>query len=107
MLDLKVLRNSVETIAAQLKKRGFHFDTAFFDGLEEKRKTLQVDLQKLQNERNVRSKEVGIAKAAGKSADDALQQLKQLSDTVKLKESEFASVQAELDTFLACIPNLL
>lgn len=107
MLDLKLLRQSVDNVAAQLKKRGFHFDTALFSGLEDKRKTLQVELQRLQNERNVRSKEVGIAKSTGNNVDEALQRLKLLSDELKLREAEFSAIQAELDLFLAHVPNLL
>lgn len=107
MLDLKKLRQSVDGVAAQLKKRGFQFDVALFNRLEEQRKKLQVELQNLQNERNVRSKEVGIAKATGNNVDEALQRLKQLSDDLKVKEADFARIQEELDAFLAMVPNLL
>lgn len=107
MLDLKLLRQSALQVAALLKKRGFHFDVSVFNALEEKRKKYQVELQSLQNERNVRSKEVGIAKASGHDVETALQRLKVLSDELKLKESEFSQLQLELDRFLATVPNLL
>lgn len=106
MLDLKLIRNSIDTVASQLKKRGFVLDVVKLNALEEKRKVLQVKMQELQNERNVRSKEVGIAKATGKSIDDALKNLKDLSDSLKQKEEEFAALQVELENFLATIPNL-
>ncbi len=59
MLDPKLVRSSIDNVAAQLKKRGFVLDVAKFNALEEQRKHLQVKMQDLQNERNVRSKEVG------------------------------------------------
>ncbi len=106
MLDPKLVRGSMETVAAQLKKRGVVLDIAKFNTLEDKRKQLQVKMQDLQNERNVRSKEVGIAKASGKNVDEALKSLKELSDSLKKVEEEFAAIQVELDDYLARIPNV-
>lgn len=106
MIDPKVLRNSIDAVAAQLNKRGFVLDVAKFNNLEEQRKTLQIKMQDLQNERNVRSKEVGQAKAAGKNVEDVLKSLKDLSDSLKAAEEQFATVQVELDEFLATLPNI-
>ncbi|VVC75937.1 Serine--tRNA ligase [Aquicella siphonis] len=106
MLDPKLLRSSMDTIAARISKRGFVIDTARFNDLEERRKLLQVRMQELQNERNVRSKEVGHAKASGKNVDDVLKSLKDLSDELKSVEEQFASTQIELEDFLARIPNV-
>ena len=41
MLDAKLVRNATNDIAAQLKKRGFVFDVAKFNALEEQRKQLR------------------------------------------------------------------
>ena len=101
MLDPKLIRSSIDRVAAQLKKRGFVFDIAQFNTLEEQRKNLQVKIQALQNERNVRSKEVGQAKAQKKNVDDALKNLKELSDSLKKLEDEFSHIQVEMDDFLA------
>ncbi len=106
MLDPKLIRNDIDNIAAQLKKRGFILDTAKFNALEEQRKTLQVKMQELQNERNVKSKEVGHAKAKGQDVQPVLKSLKELSDSLKLVEDDFARVQQEMDQWLASIPNL-
>lgn len=106
MLDPKLVRSSIETVAAQLKLRGFVIDVAKFNALEDQRKHLQVKMQDLQNERNVKSKEVGFAKASGKNVDDVLKALKELSDSLKLVEEQFAHTQVELDDFLARIPNI-
>lgn len=106
MLDQKLLRQSIETIAAHLKKRGFVLDVAKYNLLEDQRKQLQMTMQELQNQRNVKSKEVGHAKATGKKVDDVMNSLKELSDTLKATEEKFAVIQLELDDFLARLPNL-
>jgi len=106
MLDPKLVRNDINEVAAQLKKRGFVVDTTKFNTLEEQRKHLQVKLQEMQNERNVRSKEVGMAKAAGKNVDEVLAKLKDVSEAIKSLEAKFAQTQTELDDFLAGLPNI-
>ncbi|HTM63343.1 MAG TPA: serine--tRNA ligase [Gammaproteobacteria bacterium] len=107
MLDPKLVRNSIDTVAAQLKKRGFVVDVAKYNELEERRKNLQIKMQDLQNERNVRSKEVGMAKASGKNVDDVLASLKELSDSLKVVEDECNVAQSEIDTFLSYFPNIV
>lgn len=106
MLDLKLIRTSFSTVAAQLKKRGIVLDVEKFNALEEQRKQLQVAIQELQNQRNIKSKEVGRAKATGNNVEEVLKSLKELSDTLKLKETQFLTIQADLEIFLAGIPNL-
>lgn len=106
MLDPKIVRSSIDTVAAQMKQRGFTIDVAKFNALEDERKQLQVKMQDLQNERNVRSKEVGIAKASGKNVEEVLKSLKELSESLKLVEEQFNSIQIALDDFLARLPNL-
>ncbi len=106
MLDPKLLRSDVKAVAAALQKRGFTLDVAQFLNLEEQRKNLQIKMQELQNERNVRSKEVGQAKASGKPSESLLHQLKELSDNIKVAEEKFGQLQTELDDFLSLIPNV-
>lgn len=106
MLDPKLVRNNIENVAALLKKRGFTLDVNAFTALEEQRKALQVDMQALQNERNVRSKEVGMAKAKGQPIEPVMASLKELSDKLKAKEEAFAKIQIDMDDFLARLPNI-
>lgn len=107
MLDPKLIRNSIDKVAHNLKKRGFILDIAKLNKLEADRKRLQVQIQELQNERNVQSKAVGKAKAQGQSVDEQLKKLKELSDALKALETEFDRVQIELDDILATLPNML
>lgn len=106
MLDPKFLRSSVEAVAQNLSKRGFAFDTSKFTHMEEQRKSFQMRMQELQNARNVRSKEVGRAKAKGEDVTHALSDLKALSDELKQTEEAFNEVQTALDELLAGLPNL-
>jgi seryl-tRNA synthetase len=106
MLDPKLIRSDLQAVADRLKKRGISLDVARLDALEEQRKSLQIKTQDLQNERNVRSKAVGQAKAAGKNVEDILKEVKDLGDSLKATEEQFNAVQAELNDYLARLPNL-
>ncbi len=56
MLDIQALRNDLDGVVSQLKKRGFEFDSAAFSALEQERKIVQTRTQELQAKRNNASK---------------------------------------------------
>ena len=47
MLDPKILRTDIDSVAEQLLRRGFQLDQDYFMNLEKQRKSLQVDTQEL------------------------------------------------------------
>jgi seryl-tRNA synthetase len=106
MLDPKLIRSDLQSVAEQLKKRGVTLDVARLNALEEKRKALQVKTQELQNERNVRSKAIGQAKAKGENVDSIMKEVSDLGQSLKTTEEEFNTVAAELNDYLARLPNL-
>ena len=107
MLDIKRLRNDLDAVAAQLKRRGFELDVAQFQALEDKRKSLQAKTQELQNERNTRSKSIGQAKSKGEDIQPLLAEVADLGDRLKAAETELATLQGEIEQIVKGIPNLL
>ena len=69
MIDPKLLRQSADDVAANLARRGFEFDTDAYLALEDRRKSLQVETEKLQSERNASAKSIGKAKASGEDIE--------------------------------------
>ncbi len=106
MLDPRLLRNELETTAAQLARRGVVLDQDKISGLETRRKELQVAAQELQNERNTRSKSIGKAKAAGEDIQPLLAEVSDLGEKLKSAEEELAAVQQELQAIVLGIPNI-
>ncbi|WP_028007825.1 serine--tRNA ligase [Solimonas flava] len=106
MLDPKLLRAQPEQVAAQLARRGFVFDLSRFNELESRRKTLQVETEQLQAERNAGSKRIGQAKARGEDASPVLADMDRIKVRLAEIESQLAALQAEFDDFLARLPNL-
>lgn len=106
MLDPKYLRNDIEQTAAQLKRRGFDLDVELFNQMEETRKSLQVRTQELQNERNVRSKSIGKAKAAGEDIQPLLAEVGKLGDELDSAKAELSDLLQKIQDFSQSIPNL-
>jgi seryl-tRNA synthetase len=107
MLDTKLLRQEVEAVTANLKRRGFEFDVGAYQGLEEQRKALQVQVEELRGERNQRSREIGRAKAAGEDVERIMHEVQTLGDALKKAETTLETVQTGLRDIYLDLPNLL
>lgn len=106
MLDPKYLRGDIHQTAEKLKRRGFELDVNSFIELEEKRKSLQVRTQELQNERNVRSKSIGKAKASGEDIAPLLAEVGKLGDELDSAKAELSVLLEEITAQAQTIPNL-
>ena len=106
MLDPKLLRNELETVAQALKTRGFELDTGAFQALEDRRKALQVETENLQAERKRKSKEIGIAKSKGEDASAILAEVDSFGAKLTECEQQLNSLQAELRDLQMGIPNI-
>lgn len=106
MLDPQLLRNSLEDTAALLKRRGYDLDTKHFSALEEQRKTLQVNAQALQAERNKKSKNIGKAKASGEDIQPLLDEVSSLGAKLEEAENALATVQDEMNSISMGLPNI-
>jgi len=107
MLDNKCFRENIGTTAKQLEKRGFTLNVDEINILEEQRKFLQTKTQTLQNERNVQSKNIGKAKAAGEDINPLLAKITTLGDDLKSLELQSEEVLAKLKAIQLSVPNLL
>jgi len=106
MLDIQALRNDLDSVVAQLKKRGFEFDAAKFSALEQERKTVQTRTQDLQAKRNNTSKQIGIAKSKGEEVSAIMAEVAGLGDQLKADEARLTELQVVLQNLLLNVPNL-
>jgi len=107
MIDPKLLRQSAADVAANLARRGFEFDAAGYLALEERRKSLQVETEALQSERNTSAKSIGKAKAQGEDIEPLLAAVKDLGERLEASESALQEVLGELNDIELGLPNLL
>jgi seryl-tRNA synthetase len=107
VLDSKLLRTDTENVARNLARRGFVLDLEAFRALEERRKEAQIEADKLRAERNANAKAVGMAKGKGEDASALLKRGEELTQQMGAAEAALNAVQAESDTWLMGLPNLL
>ena len=106
MLDIQQLRNDLDGVVGQLKKRGFEFDSASFTALEQERKTVQTNTEALQAKRNAASKSIGFAKSKGENTDTIMAEVAGLGDEQKAGEARLAEIQEQLKDLMLNAPNL-
>ncbi len=107
MLDPKLLRSDLNGVAALLKRRGFVLDVAAFGALEERRKTVQIEADRLRAERNANAKAVGQAKSKGQDASALLAAGEALGGQLQGIDSQLESIQTELSALQLGLPNIL
>ena len=106
MLDIQLLRNDLDRVAARLATRGVGVPLEQFQQLEAARKGVQTRTQELQNLRNALSKQIGEAKRKGADATALMAEAAALPDDVKRLEDELEQVQSALADLLLVIPNV-
>lgn len=106
MLDAKYIRSEIDQAAERLAKRGFQLDVSLLNSLEDRRKSLQVRTENLQNERNVRSKSIGQAKARGEDIKPLLEEVGQLGQSLDDAKQELSALLTQIQDIALGIPNL-
>ncbi len=107
MLDPRLLRTDLETVRANLARRGFVLDAGAFQSLDDRRKTVQVRVQELRSERNTRSRDIGKLKAKGEDTAALLAAVTQLGDEQADLEAQLETLQGVLENLQLGFPNLL
>ena len=106
MLDSKLLRNNLAFVTQELLRRGFALDIDEYQSLEADRRSLQEETENLQNERNVKSKLIGQAKAKGEDVSPLLEEVSGLGEKLDFAKKRFGEVREQLEQLLKSIPNL-
>ncbi len=106
MLDIQLLRNDLDAVAARLATRGKAIDFTQFSALEAERKTLQTRTQELQASRNSLSKQIGMLKGKGEDASEVMAQVAAMKTELEQAEARLTELLGEFNAIVAAIPNL-
>ncbi|GAB6888484.1 serine--tRNA ligase [Desulfothermus okinawensis JCM 13304] len=106
MLDLKFIQKNPEIVQEAIRKRRMDLDIKDFLNLDNKRKSIIQEVEKLRNQLNTESKEVGKLKSKGEDVSDKVKELSVISDRIKELEKEKKEIEKELFDFRARIPNI-
>lgn len=111
MLDPKLLRDKdqIQNLTKKLQERGYTLDTALLNELEDKRAKLQSATEDLQNQRNTKSKAIGMAKAKGESEAEITKikdEVSKINDQLESSAAELSKIQTQLKDLSLEMPNL-
>ncbi|MFH1409424.1 MAG: serine--tRNA ligase [Nanoarchaeota archaeon] len=110
MLDIKLFRETPDLIRDDLKKRKDNEKLPWVDkliSLDKERRELQLQVDKLRQERNAVSQEINQFKKEGKDAKTAMDRAKAIPSELKELEDKQDAVGADIKYFLLRIPNLM
>ena len=107
MLDIKQLRNDYESTASKLASRGVKQEVLnTFMALDEKRRKLLVETEKLKKYRNEVSGAIAALKRNKEDADGKIKEMREVGDEIKLKDDQLQKIDEQIEDIASGLPNL-
>jgi seryl-tRNA synthetase len=106
MLDLKFIRENAETVRTAIKNKKESVDLDRILELDERRRSLLSEAEKLKATRNRVSKEIGSRLKAGENADDLKSEMKDVSQKIQDFDQQQKDIESELNDLLRWVPNI-
>lgn len=106
MLDLKMIRQNPDQVREGLAKKGEEAALDELLALDEKRRSILTNVEKLKAKRNEVSQEVARLKREKQDAQSLIDEMRVVSTQVKDYDEELRQVDANLQDLLLRIPNL-
>ena len=110
MLDLKLIREKKDLVLSKLNSRNASYDTEIEQvlKLDDERRQILVLLEDKKSKINSASKEIGLLKRQkeDEKAKALMDDLKPLSEEIKLEDFKLSEIDAKLKDFLLTLPNL-
>jgi seryl-tRNA synthetase len=106
MLDLKYVRQNQEIVTDALAKRRAKVDLKTFQVLDQDRRTILAESEKLRHERNVVSAEIARLKKEGLDAESQILEMRRVGARIKELETNLSDNQSRIEEILLNIPNI-
>jgi seryl-tRNA synthetase len=106
VLDLKEIRRDPERARAALARRGDDGPLDEALALDDRRRELLPELERLRADKNQASKQIGELQRSGEDASEAIAAVRGASTREKELDDELSSVEQRRDAVLAVLPNL-
>ena len=106
MLDPQLIRNDLDRIASLLEGRSIKIDKVKIQDIENQRKSIQIETEKLQAQRNLLSKEIGDLKSKNKDTAELLEKVSSIKEQLEKNEEELTKIQKSWYDLVIAIPNI-
>ncbi len=106
MLEIKFVRQNLDTVQNALEARGQASDLDTFKTGDDERRAILQELEALRHRRNVVSDQIAEMKKAGEDAEAVVIQMRDVSSKIKAMEKTLGGIQEKLDSILLGLPNI-
>jgi len=106
MLDIKWIEKNHDLFDIALKNRGMTVDLSPMTALNDRRKLLQTEFEKLRADQNNQSKEIVKLQKEKKDASILIADMKGVAERIRAIGPEQEQIEGELKTFLSSLPNI-
>jgi seryl-tRNA synthetase len=101
MLDIRFIRENADLVAEKSKQKGYEVDIDKLLSVDESRRKLTAEIEKVRNERNQLDQKYGQS-----PTQDKLKEGKSLKETLAQIEAQLGPVNDEYDKLLREVPNI-
>lgn len=106
MLDIKFVRDHIDEVEAMLRNRQLDLDLSEFKNLDDRRRRLLGEVERLKYEKNRISDEIAKLKKEGRDASSLVEQSRELSQRIGELDNELTKIEDEFRQILLFIPNM-
>ena len=106
MLDPKLIRSELATLAARLEKKKFMLDVTLLKDLEYERREIQRLTESLRNERKMFSRDIGKARQEGRDDGYLMAAVSITKERLEKEELQLRELQDKLRAYLLRVPNV-
>jgi seryl-tRNA synthetase len=106
MLEIKFVRQNLETVQKALETRGQSADLDAFKTCDDERRAILQELEALRHQRNVVSDQIAEMKKAGDNADTVVAKMREVSSKIKTLDKALAEILETFEDILLGLPNI-
>ena len=106
MLDLKFVRENVETVQENLDRRHTTGDLASFVKFYDERRAIIQEVEQLKAVRNAVTAEISQLKRNKENADDKIAEMQRVGDEIGALDNQLRDVEAQLQEVALMLPNM-
>jgi len=107
MLDLKLIRENPELVQKNTENKNESANINVLLQIDEKRRSVIGEVDRLKNQRNVVSKEIALLKKNNEDASSQIAAMKDVSDRIKDMDDELRSLDEQLKAETLKLPNII
>jgi seryl-tRNA synthetase len=106
MLDVKLLRDSLDQVKERMATRGARIEWDQFVTLDRERRDALANIERLKEKKNRLSGEIGKTKKSGGDASAPMRESEEVSAAIRIAEGPLADIETRFESFMLALPNL-